>query len=183
LTGTRNIAPWAIGLIISGTGIWCLYLTVVSAIFALSPGGINGMPNDMRITALISIGVMVIFSCLFLLSGASSMFLSQRMQIHYQPTLLKVMTLILLIVLSVFAQVEYEATSKISWAESRGIPFAFLNFTEIRAVCNAGIEFWKCRSFENLNPLALIIDLLIIYSVVCVTTEILSGSRITNPKW
>jgi hypothetical protein len=180
MMSNRTIVSRAIGAIILGTGIWCLYLTVTSASFALSTGGINGMPFDMRITDVVSSGVTMIFSCLFLLSGVSSILRSKDMQINYYPTLLKLATLIILILLSVLARSEYEATTKISFEESRGLPFAFLTFTEIRGVCNAGIVFWKCRFFDNLNILALIIDVLIIYTVVCVGVRALFESSIMN---
>ena len=149
---------------------------------ALSTGGINGMPVDMRIMAIISSGVTMIFSCLFLFSGASSILRNKGTQINYYPTLLNMAMLIILIVLSVLALSEYRATSKISWEESRGLPFSFLTFTEIRGICNAGIAFWKCRSFENLSLVALIIDVLIVYAVICVGVGTLFESRISDPK-
>jgi len=104
------------------------------------------------------------------------------MQVNYYPTLLKVAALIFLIVLSILARFEYEATSKISWQESRGLPFAFLTFTEIRGLCNAGIAFWKCRSFESINLLVLITDILIIYFMVCASVQTLFGLSTSNSK-
>jgi len=178
----RKIVSWTLGTIILGTGIWCLYLTAKSALLALPTGGLDGMPIDMRIMAFISSGVTMIFSCLFLLSGASSILRNKGTQINYYPTLLNMAMLIILLVLSVFALPEYRATSKISWEESRGLPFAFLTFTEIRGICDAGVAFWKCRSFENLSLRALIIDSLIVYAVICVSVGTLFELRISNPK-
>ncbi len=167
-----------------GTSIWCLYLTAISASFALSAGGINGMPIDMRIAAVVSSGASMIFACLFLFGGAASILRSEEMQINFSPTMLTLATLIILIILSVLARFEYEATTKISWEESRGLPFPFLAFTEIRGVCNAGIMFWKCRSFDNLNLLTLIIDVLFIYAIVCVGVRALFElSTLNSRKW
>jgi hypothetical protein len=178
----QKIASWIIGVITLGTGIWCLYLTVESALFALSRGGINGMPIDMRITAIVSTGVTMIFSCLFIFSGASNMLRRQTMQVNYSPTLLKVAMLISLIVFSVLARVEYEATSKISWEESRGLPFAFLTFTEIRGLCKTGIIFWECRSIYSLRPMAFMMDVLIVYFVVCTAVQTLFELSTLNLK-
>jgi hypothetical protein len=180
----QKIASWAIGLITIGVGVWCLDVTSKSALFALSPGGINGMPIDMRITAIVSTGVTVIFSFLFLFSGAASIIRIQKMQVNYSPTLLKVAILILLVVLSVFARTGYEATSKISWEESRGLPFAFLTLTEIRGLCNTGIIFWECRSIYNLNLMAFIIDAIIIYFTVCIGVQtVFELSTLVSEKW
>jgi hypothetical protein len=173
-----------IGTIIFGTGIWCLYVTLTSASFALSPGGIHGMPIDMRITAAVSSGVAIIYSFLFLYGGAAGIVRNKEKHINFHPTLFKCTTLIILVVLSILARSEYGATTKISFDESRGLPFAFLTFTEIRGVCNAGIMFWKCRFYDNLNPLVLLIDVLIIYAVVCMEVEALLKSWVmSSKKW
>jgi hypothetical protein len=149
---------------------------------ALSTGGIHGMPVDMRIMAIVSSGVTMIFSCLFLFSGASSILRNKGTQTNYYPTLLNVAMLVILLVLSVLALSEYRATSKVSWEESRGLPFSFLTFTEIRGLCNAGIAFWKCRSFNNLNLQALIMDVLIIYPVVCIGVQVFFELPTLNSK-
>jgi hypothetical protein len=107
---------------------------------------------------------------------------SQTMQVNYSPTLLKVAMLIILIVFSVIARVEYEATSKISWEESRGLPFTFLTSTEIRGLCKTGIIFWECRSFYSLSPMAFIIDVLIVYLVVCAAVQTLFELSTLNLK-
>ena len=132
--------------------------------------------------ALISSGVTMVFSCLFLFGGRSSILRNKEAQINYSPTLPNVAMLIILIILSALALSEYNATSKISWQESRGLPFSFLTLTEIRGICNAGIVFWKCRSFENLNPLVLIMDILIVYSAICVSVQTMFESRFSNPN-
>jgi hypothetical protein len=179
---SRKTVSWAIGVIISGIGIWCLYLTAKSALFALSTGGINGMPVDMRIMAILSSGVTMIFSCLFLFSGVVHIFGYKGTQINYRPTLLHLLILAIFIALSVLALSEYRATSKISWEESRGLPFSFL--TLIRGVCNAGIAVWKCRSFESINPLVLITDILIVYFAVCASVQAFFGlSTFSSRRW
>jgi len=142
----------------------------------------DDLPFDVRMMALISFGVIVIFFGLFLFGGASRILQSGAKQISYSPTLPNVAMLIVLVILSVLALSEYRATSKISWTESRGLPFSFVTFTEIRGVCSGGIEFWKCRSLESLNPAALIIDVLVVYSVICIIAEALSVSRNSDPK-
>jgi hypothetical protein len=153
-----------------------------STLLAFSTGGLDGMPIDMRIMAFISIGVTMIFSCLFLFSGASSIIRSKVTRINYSPTMLNVAMLAVLIFLSVLALSEYSATSKISMAESRGLPFPFLALTEVRGICHTGMAFWQCRLFENLNPLLLIIDVLIVYVAICVSIQTVSEPRIFDPK-
>ena len=106
--------------------------------------------------------------------------MSEEIQVNYFPSLLKIASLIILILLSILARTGYDPTTKMSWEESRGLPFAFLTFTEIRGVCSLGIMFWKCRFFDNLNLLALIIDVVIIYAVVCVGVRAMFESSIMN---
>ncbi len=169
----NKFAAWAIGIIFLSIGVWCLALTAKSATLALSAGGADGMPIDMRMMAIISSAVAVIFSFLFLFSGGTSVLRSKITQPSYYPTLPKVAILVVLIALSVLARAEYQPTTKITWEEARGLPFPFLTLTEIRGPCNAGIAFWTCRSFENLSPLVWGIDVLMAYGVICVVVQIL----------
>jgi hypothetical protein len=167
MTTKPKIVSWTTGIAAIGICFWCLYWTIENALFALSPGGIHGMAIDMRITAVLSTLTTMIFTCLFFLRGTSSILRNHKIQTNISPTPLKLVALILLMVLSVFARLDYEATTKVTFVESRGIPFAFLTVTEIRGLCSTGMIFWECRTIASFNFMALIANVLIIYYLIC----------------
>lgn len=86
------------------------------------------------------------------------------LKINYLRPNLLILT-ILLVALSLTWN-EHEATSKVTWKESRGAPWPFLTLTEYRGPCPPR-NFCTELQIDTLHPWALLLDILSWYVVCC----------------
>ena len=174
-----RIIFWACGIVLISLSIWCLYLAAKFGLWAIR---LETTPIDMRATFFVSSCIAMVFFSFLCISGIMSIRQVSTLEdagglTAFHLTLPKSTALIVLIALSVLALSEYQATTKITWEESRGIPLAFLTVTETRGPCLAGAAFWKCRFVEDFHPLQLIANAMVIYYAVCVSSQAVQEFR------
>ena len=84
-----------------------------------------------------------------------------------RPTVIKLAILVAIVSITLLVAIEREATSKVTWNESRGAPFPFLTLVEYRGPCPP-LNFCTKVSSHSLRPLALLVDILGWYAVSCI---------------
>lgn len=83
------------------------------------------------------------------------------------PNLVKLIILTIIISLTLLVVTEREATSKVTWSESRGVPLPFLTLVEYRGPC-LPLNFCTKISVQNIFPLELLLNLLGWYIISCI---------------
>lgn len=158
-------------VVLVSLGIWCFVLAVRFGLWAIAPR--ESLNN--RMLALISLLIELTLGLLLILGGTISVYLDRigkagigNLWSLLHPSFAKLVTLIILIALSVFALTERTATSKLTWQENRGVPLAFLSLTEHRGPCGPDFNFCTSRHFDALYPLQLVADGLVLYYATCV---------------
>ena len=90
-----------------------------------------------------------------------------------RPNLARIILLVLLVVMTSLIAVDYQATSKVSWHEKRGVPLAFVAISVYKGPCDEG---GLCREadIEKISLNALIVDVVVWYLASCVVVSGLS---------
>jgi hypothetical protein len=171
------IVLWLGAVILVGLGIRCVVLAGRFGLWVIMP---RASLNN-RILALISLLVELTLGLLLILGGAFSAYLGgigkasvRNLWFLLRPSFPKLVILIILIALSVFALTERVPTSKVTWQENRGVPLAFLSLTEHRL--GPGLNFCMRRYLDAFEPFLLISNGLIFYYVTCVVSYIIQIS-------
>lgn len=169
-----QVISWGSGLVLIGLSIWCLRSALQCGLPSILPDRISiGSP----VMTLISLTGGVAFFLFLCLGGVFSAYLGSTRNASstwslLQPNSLKLAVLASLIAFSVLVLSERTATSKITWRETRGAPLAFLTVTEYRGP-DVDLGYRIFRVFENLNALALAVDISVVYYAICTSAEAL----------
>lgn len=171
----RRAIFWLGSAILAGLGIWCLYSAFKLGISSVVEFG--SAPADTRIAALVSCIVGIFFFIFTGVSGASSFYLgiaATKISIRntFRLSLLKLVVLIAVIGISVFAFSERNPTTKVTWEENRGVPLAFLVVTELRG------PVWPTRRvYESVSFFPLLANISVTYYAICVSGQTLQQRR------
>lgn len=93
--------------------------------------------------------------------------MTAKVLLFLRPSLFKVVIWAVAIFLTLLVVVEREATSKVSWDQTRGIPFPFLLLTEYRGPCPPLNDFCVRFNLQTIYPFGSLLDILIWYFVAC----------------
>jgi hypothetical protein len=103
-----------------------------------------------------------------------------KVLLFFRPGLFKVVVLVVAMSLTLLVIVEREATSKVSWDQTRGAPFPFLVLTEYRGPCPPLNDFCIRFYFQAIYPVELLLDALIWYIVSCTLASNYIRQLVTN---
>jgi hypothetical protein len=84
----------------------------------------------------------------------------------FRPNRSNLAIVLVLLSLTSLAVSQREATSKVTWKESRGAPWPYLNLAEYRGPCPPS-GFCTEVHIDTFHPFALLIDILSWYFVSC----------------
>jgi hypothetical protein len=84
-----------------------------------------------------------------------------------RPKFIKLVILIIITLLASIAVTEYKETSKVTWEESRGVPWSFLTVIGYHGPCYQ-LEYCRKVHIQTLRPLELLVDILVWYIVSCI---------------
>lgn len=84
-----------------------------------------------------------------------------------RPTWVKLLVLAILISITLLVVIERQATSKVTWNESRGAPLPFLTLAGYQGPCPP-LSFCTKVFFHALHPIEMLLDILVWYVVSCV---------------
>ncbi len=102
-----------------------------------------------------------------------------RILFFFRPGLIKLIILIITMLLASFVTIGYEATSKVSWEENRGIPLSFLTIVGYAGPCSESL-YCRDASIQTFRPLELLLDVLIWYGFSCL---LFSGYKKIANHW
>ena len=85
----------------------------------------------------------------------------------FRPNLVKFIVLIVALSLALLVIMERDATSKVTWNVSRGVPLPFLTITEYRGPCPP-INFCTEVNMQSIHFLQLTLDILWWHIIACI---------------
>lgn len=89
----------------------------------------------------------------------------RRVLASLRPSPIRLAVTVILLILSLLLTLNYEATSKVSWVESRGVPLSILTLSGYQGPCPP-VETCKKIEVQRFDPFALILDTIALYIVV-----------------